>query len=65
MKKDVQSGRVQVFGGNNVPLLPHVIIMAWPRRTGRPAKCHVKKKLPEVHGNYYSSIRIYKEMNIN
>ena len=48
---------------NNIPLLPQAWLRAWPRRTRRPAKRHVAKKLPELHGNYYSSIKIYKETN--
>ena len=35
-----------------------------PRRTRRPDKRHMAKKLPEVHGGYYFSVKIYKEMNI-
>ena len=38
--------------------------MDQPHRMRHPAKFHVVKNLPEVHGNYYSSIRIYKETNI-
>ena len=47
-----------------IPLLPQARLMAWPGRTNRTAKCHVVKKLPKVHGNYYSSIKIYKDTGI-
>ena len=50
---------------NNIPLLPHVRLMAHPRCTRRPAKRHVVKKLPKVHGNYYNQIKTYNETNIN
>ena len=51
-------------GVNNIPLLPHAILMSLLRRTRRPAKNHVAKKLPKAHGNYYNQIKIYKETNI-
>ena len=35
-----------------IPSIPHAIPITWPRQTRRPAKRHVAKKLPEVHGNY-------------
>ena len=36
---------------NNIPLLQYARIMARLRRTRRPAKRHVAKKLPKVRGN--------------
>ena len=46
-------------------LLPHARFRAWPRWMKHPAKRPVAKTLPKLHGNYYSSINIYKETNIN
>ena len=46
-------------------LLPHARLKTRPRQTKRPARRRVEKKLSEVHGNYYSSIKIYKETNIH
>ena len=37
--------------------------MARPRCTRRPVKRNVEKKLPEVHGDYYNQIKIYKDTN--
>ena len=39
--------------------------MDWSRRTRRPAKHHVEKKLPKVHGNYYNRIKVYRKTNTN
>ena len=39
--------------------------MARSCRTRRPAKRHVAKKSPEVYGNCYNQIKIYKKKNIN
>ena len=50
---------------NNIRLLPHARIRARPCCTRRPDKRHMEKTLPEVHGDYKSSIQIYKETNIN
>ena len=46
--------KIRSHFGNNIELLPHARLVAWPRRTRRPAKCHVAEILPEVHGNYYN-----------
>ena len=48
---------------NNIPLLPHARLMARPRHTRRPAKFHVGKKLPKMHGNYNNRIKIYNQTN--
>ena len=50
---------------NNTPLLPQARLRSRLRRTRLPSKRHMTKKLPELHGNYYSSIIIYKETNIH
>ena len=53
--------KVKTLTIDNIPLLQHARLMARLRQTRCPAKLHVAKKLPKVHGNYQSSIEIYEE----
>ena len=54
-----------IYNINNILLSTHVRLMDRPRWTRGSNKRHVAKTLPEVHGNYYNRIKIYKETNIH